>query len=193
MHKVNNNPFFAFTTNYSSISNILFNTIKVNTPILEKNPVNIHEGTEVKAIWDTGATNSVISSKVVKMLDLKPVSKVFVNTANGKTEQYVYYVSMFLPNKVLIPLVKVTECSDISDNEFDMLIGMDVINQGDLAISNLNGITKFSFRIPSMKEIDFVETAGIIRKQMIKKVDKEAKRKERKKNRKNKKTKKKKK
>ena len=44
-------------------------------------------------------------------------------------------------------------------NETDALIGMNIINQnqGDFAVSNLNGRTKFSFRYPSLVDIDFVE------------------------------------
>ena len=39
----------------------------------------------------------------------------------------------------------------------DVLIGMDVINCGDFAISNLDGKTSFSFRMPSLERIDFAE------------------------------------
>ena len=38
----------------------------------------------------------------------------------------------------------------------DVLIGMDVINNGDFAVSNHGGVTKFSFRLPSQGHIDFV-------------------------------------
>lgn len=38
----------------------------------------------------------------------------------------------------------------------DVLIGMDIITAGDLAITNHNGRTTFSFRVPSCEEIDFV-------------------------------------
>jgi len=38
----------------------------------------------------------------------------------------------------------------------DVLIGMDVITTGDLAITNHNGKTTFSFRVPPCEEIDFV-------------------------------------
>ncbi len=39
----------------------------------------------------------------------------------------------------------------------DVLIGMDIITQGDVAITNLGGNTVFSFRIPSQKQVDFVQ------------------------------------
>jgi hypothetical protein len=38
----------------------------------------------------------------------------------------------------------------------DALIGMDVITQGDFAITNLNGKTVMSFRVPSIAMIDFL-------------------------------------
>jgi hypothetical protein len=35
-----------------------------------------------------------------------------------------------------------------------VLIGMDIIGQGDFAISNYEGRTKFSFRIPTLEHIE---------------------------------------
>lgn len=44
--------------------------------------------------------------------------------------------------------------NDLGD--VDMLIGMDVISKGDFAVTNVGGITTFSFRIPSQETIDYV-------------------------------------
>jgi preprotein translocase subunit SecA len=38
-----------------------------------------------------------------------------------------------------------------------MLIGMDIIARGDFAVTNYDGKTVFSFRMPSVEQIDFVE------------------------------------
>ena len=46
-------------------------------------------------------------------------------------------------------------------NSCDMLIGMDVITLGDFAVTNLNGKTMYSFRMPSMTEIDFTKSSHI--------------------------------
>ena len=40
------------------------------------------------------------------------------------------------------------------------LIGMDIINRGDFAVSNRDGATTFSFRIPSIESFDFVKEDG---------------------------------
>jgi hypothetical protein len=38
---------------------------------------------------------------------------------------------------------------------------MNIISRGDFAVTNKGGITKFSFRIPSLVHIDFVEEANM--------------------------------
>ncbi|MBM3404783.1 MAG: hypothetical protein FJY10_07835 [Bacteroidetes bacterium] len=42
-------------------------------------------------------------------------------------------------------------------DDLECLLGMDIINMGDLAITNYQGKTVYSFRIPSVQAIDFVE------------------------------------
>lgn len=65
-----------------------------------------------------------------------------------------YLVNIFLPNQVVFSKIRVTK------GEFpgaDILIGMDVIGSGDFAVTNNNGRTVFSFRIPSQSPIDFAQ------------------------------------
>ena len=64
-----------------------------------------------------------------------------------------YLINLFLPNNVALIGIRVAE-SSVSG--CDVLIGMDVISSGDLAVTNHNGKTTFSFRIPPCEEIDFV-------------------------------------
>ncbi len=118
------------------------------------NPEENKKSTSVKAIWDTGATASVITSKVAKNLGLVPVGMTEVHTAGGVRTCNVYIVDLMLPNEVFIPNVQVTE-ADMTTN--DVLIGMDIITLGDFAITNLAGKTRFTFSIPSTRVIDFVQ------------------------------------
>jgi len=108
-------------------------------------------------LWDTGASGTVISKAVVDKLDLKPIGKSRSFHANGESIVNVYAINLFLPNKVAFPFVKVTEGIL---NGFDLLIGMDIITMGDFSITNLNGHTTFSFRVPSVTEVDFVNEAN---------------------------------
>jgi predicted aspartyl protease len=104
-------------------------------------------------LWDTGASGTVISKTVVEKLDLKPIGKSKVFHANGESIVNVYAINLFLPNQVGFQFVRVTE-GVLSG--FDLLIGMDIITTGDFSLSNVGGKTTFSFRVPSIKEVDFV-------------------------------------
>lgn len=143
----------CFTSTYKAKSNVLINNVSISKEAIigqGASPATI----EYKAIWDTGATGSVISAKVVNDLDLKPISVVQVHHGGGSSLANVYLVNIFLPNYVVIPQVRVTEAPAIGQAE--VLIGMDIISQGDFAVTNKDGKTVFSFRIPSIECIDFV-------------------------------------
>jgi len=114
---------------------------------------------EFDAIWDTGATNCVITQVVIDACGLIPTGQALASGVHGEAEvRDTYLVNIILPNSVGVQSVVVTK----GDMEFvDILIGMDVITTGDFAITNLNGLTKFSFRFPSETHIDFAEEARI--------------------------------
>ncbi len=44
-----------------------------------------------------------------------------------------------------------------SGDDSDIIIGMDILTQGDFSITNLDGRTVCSFRIPSQYLVDFEE------------------------------------
>ena len=111
---------------------------------------------EVKALWDTGATGSVITATTARALSLIPSGRSMVRHAGGTSWQDTYVVNVILPNKVGIVGVRVSECSpDVGD--FGLIIGMDIITKGDLAISNVSGHTCMTFRYPSVATTDYVE------------------------------------
>lgn len=109
-------------------------------------------GYRFSALWDTGATHSVISKNVVNTLHLKQEGFIPIIHANGEDIAPIYHVFLGLPNGVGIPMENV---AGTKLTGFDILIGMDIINRGDFAVSNRNGKTMFSFRIPSMTDFDF--------------------------------------
>jgi len=138
----------SFTRTANGLARTLESPVGVNNPIIE-----LSQPAEYNAIWDTGATASVITSRVVADCGLVPVSIQTVSTANGDCECNVYLIDLILPNHVRVKDLKVTEATI---KGADLLVGMDVISKGDLAITNFDGKTAFSFRIPSSMIIDFV-------------------------------------
>lgn len=135
------------------ISRILISNVHVsetyNIPNRPKNLI-INKYT---AIWDTGATHSVITKKVVMECKLWPSGMTMVSHAGGKSPANTYFVNIYLPNRVEVCGVRVTE--GILIGNVNVLIGMDIISKGDFAVTNKDKITAFSFRMPSIQRIDF--------------------------------------
>lgn len=134
----------------------LLNCIKTSARII--NPFDSSKENLTLAIWDTGATNSVITKSVAKKLGLKPVSMATVKGVHGSRDVNVYFVKIVLNNENITLTTLVTECDELSNSEdTGMLIGMDLIQKGDFCISNFEGNTIMTFRVPSIEIMDFVE------------------------------------
>lgn len=107
-------------------------------------------GYPFQALWDTGATNSMITTKVIEQLGLKPVSFATIYHAGGESERPVYVVFFQLPNEILVGPMQVTEGQL---EGIDVLIGMDVIGNGDFVITNNDDHTTFSYTTPSVMKL----------------------------------------
>lgn len=148
-------PTSCFTVTASGLLNELVTQCQV-LPAFDGStaPAGHPPPVEFKALWDTGATNSCISQSVVDACGLKPMGMANVHTANGPCRSEVYLINLRLPNNVGFRNVRVTNQELLGA---PVIIGMDVISQGDFAVTNLNRKTKFSFRFPSRSHIDFVD------------------------------------
>ena len=100
----------------------------------------------VKALFDTGATGSCVTSELVKTLALTPVSKSQVATANGIKDCNNYRLRIGLPfpapnNKFRVETPSEVIVAEIDDNPiWKMIIGMDIIQQGVLVVDSGNYI-----------------------------------------------------
>ncbi len=108
-----------------------------------------------RSLWDTGASVSLISARVARVLGLESIGKSGVSGYNeGVDVKNTYLVHIGLPTGDIVTNIMAME---FHSDEYDVVIGMDVICKGDLAVTNKDGRTTFSFRIPSEVEIDFSE------------------------------------
>lgn len=104
------------------------------TPIRLKNKWN-DKGIEVKALWDTGAENSVISREVVKSLEL-PVENCGVATGiNNMKAVAAMSLGVAFPGNMswftwCLPIVLDKPAKGVG-----FVIGMDLITMGDLHIT----------------------------------------------------------
>jgi predicted aspartyl protease len=108
------------------------------------------------AIWDTGATGTVIPEKVVFECGLKPIGMTKACGVDGEYNTEVYLINVTLPNGLCFSPVRATKGKLLHDF---ILIGMDIITQGDFAVTNYQGKTCFTFRCPSQQVIDFTGAA----------------------------------
>jgi len=143
----------SFTMSSNGIANQLLSRVTIGRAFGSAKPPKDVIPITFNAIWDTGATNTVITKKVVKQCSLRPTGRVNVQDVRGSSETDTYIVSIMLPNHVGFRGMVVTKGKVFGA---DVLIGMDIMNGGDFAVTNKNGKTVFSYRFPSMERIDFV-------------------------------------
>lgn len=159
-------PTKAFTFNYNQLVNVIKTPVKIkenfdpSTPLIDlsgKTDLRIPylDINQFMAIWDTGATGTFISQRVVDHLNLTVTGFKYVQGALGQPERMpTYDVSIYLPEGICITDLEVT-LADLGNE--DVLIGMDIILGGDFTVTNKKRNTIFSFRFPSMGHIDFVK------------------------------------
>jgi hypothetical protein len=117
-----------------------------------------------KCLWDTGASHSSITQATATILGLKPAGEARVFYGQGDVITNFYLVGLTLPHLLHIPEVRVTEFAN--NESFGVILGMDVICQGDFAITNLGGRSTFSFCVPSLETIDFEERIKNLQRKM---------------------------
>lgn len=106
-----------------------------------------------QSLWDTGATSTLISTRVIKTLGLKSIGMSGVSGYNDEIDiKNTFLIHLGLPTGDVVTNVIAME---FDSEDYDVVIGMDVICNGDLAISNKDGKTTISYRIPPKEEIDF--------------------------------------
>ena len=128
---------------------------EIHSPVAVLIPNEPTKFAEVGGLWDTGASGSAITKRIVNLLGLVPTGAAQVQTAGGVFLQNQYTIDLALPNQVIIHGIIATELDGVVGADSDVLIGMDVITLGDFAITNFNGKTCMSFRVPSCEKIDF--------------------------------------
>jgi len=142
----------AFTVAYSTLANRL----------ISESAVIIYNGRDltVNALWDTGATITCVSEETAQKLSMISTGKINIKTPSGTKQKNTYLVDIILPNNVSVKDLTVCD-SEIGSQGIDLLIGMDIILLGDFAVSNYQGQTTFTFRLPSKQTTDYVKQVNI--------------------------------
>ena len=101
-------------------------------------------------MWDTGATNTLISQKVVDDLGLKPYGVCLFsdNTTTEKRETFLVHLGLPTGTTALNVEAMLTLSED-----YDVVIGMDIISLCDFCFTNKDNASCFSLRHPSNEKI----------------------------------------
>jgi hypothetical protein len=142
----------AFTCKYQGRSLTLNSEVEI-FPAFPP-PAQPTDSKKYTALYDTGATHSAITPKVVADLKLPSIGAMNVGVGGGTLPTTGHLVNVGLPNAVMFGMVRVA--SMVLHRGIDVLIGMDILGLGDFAVTHHQGKTTFSFRVPSRHEIDFV-------------------------------------
>lgn len=144
--------FQALTVKYSARTNVLFSDAGVSQPFDSNNiTVNQFPILNTKAIWDTGASCTVISKQFAQQIGLIPTGKTTITGVNHETEENTYLVNIYLPNKVCFAFVKIAEVPALSGGA-GLLIGMDIIGSGDFSAYTEKGKTVRVTAIQALEE-----------------------------------------
>ena len=134
--------FFQFTFEAESTS-----ASEISTPLFIRKHNDAALEYPAKAVWDTGATSSMISAALAKKLALPPISTAQIAGVHGVQNARCYSIDIVFGNKFMIPAVKVSEASDFGG--FDVLVGMDIISKGKMDIDGTSGKLKVCFQYPA--------------------------------------------
>ena len=82
----------AFTTKFRKRSPVLETTVGISEPYTPLQEGDAPSPLQFKAVWDTGASRTVITKKVVEALGIQKIDEVENHTANGMRMAGVYLV-----------------------------------------------------------------------------------------------------
>lgn len=148
-------PVNALTLKYKGLVHSIITDAEISDAFDPANPPqSLPQRIGFKALWDTGATGTVISENAVNQLNLTPTGSIWVQFGGSRELRNTYVINVYLPSSVVIIGLQATDYPTITGH--DMIIGMDIMTKGDFSITNVNKKTCMSFRIPSINEIDYV-------------------------------------
>jgi hypothetical protein len=118
---------------------------EIKTPLQVCNPMS-DKSIQCDAIWDTGATNSMIAENVARKLLLRPTGKTTVAGVHGISSANCYTVMIKFGNGTELKDVKVSEASNVGG--FGLLVGMDIIGKGRLCVDGMSDTLSVTFELP---------------------------------------------
>jgi hypothetical protein len=131
---------------YGKVVNVLGTEVEIG-PAFDRTTEQPPKTVKFRAIWDTGATGTLITANVVQALGLKPIGVVNTHHAGGSDMAPVFKVCARFPGGPGFTSLRVIQGKLPG---FDVLVGMDIIANGDFLVTTHGGKTCLTFQLPSL-------------------------------------------
>lgn len=118
---------------------------EIKTPVIIRN-TETGDYTTCDAIWDTGATSSMIAESVANILKLKPIGHTVIAGVHGVNNANTYCVDVKFNIGATLKDIKVAEASNTGG--FGLLVGMDIIGRGRMYLDGTSDVLSVTFEIP---------------------------------------------
>jgi hypothetical protein len=156
----------AFTIGYEGLVSEISTPVRLE-PVYTTDKNLLGTQAEIEAIWDTGANITCIKPSLRDRLKLRQselVEPITMSGIGGDVEADGTLVSIWLAPNFVLELCPVY-IIDFPGKE-ELLIGMDIITMGDLAVCNADGKTSCSFAVPPFpNRINLADIAETVNKQ----------------------------
>ena len=107
--------------------------------------LNGNVSNQYDCIWDTGSMETLISNRVVQDLNPDKHGYVYLNTIHGEEKSDKYILNLLLENHT--KSIRINSACFGKSREFDVIIGMDIINYGLFILDHGN----LTFTIEQLK------------------------------------------
>lgn len=131
---------------------VLLKGDELNTQIISKAYVYVEpedgdtaEGVEVRALWDTGATHCQVTPELAERMHLKSLGQREINGPGGKYISNIYELGLLLNESIWFRHVYFGE--SCGAGRFDIVIGMNAIQAGELRLEGKGADRTFVFEI----------------------------------------------
>lgn len=152
------NKYNCFTTTGSNLEDSESRR-EIITGCFILHPDSKEEIKSIQVLWDTGATKSLISEQLARSLNLKNGLDVKLNIAETNeigVEKKTSIAKIIFPGTPeYFHFDNISMIEMPNNTRYDAILGMDIINQGDFAVSQHEGQTIVSFRYPSQGAVMF--------------------------------------
>ena len=135
---------------------------RMHSAVVVRNPVIARRTLTVNALWDTGATVSIMARSIAEKLGLRyePISFNVSGAFSGCTSSLSGAIAQLCIGAAPIPLpVAVVDDKDMMPGLPRLVLGMTFINLGDLHVYHEGTTVKGVFIYPPLPSIDFIGLA----------------------------------